>query len=220
MSRRQKGHTHPASIAVNCHLKLSHFFQGKPMPPRRQHGFTLVEIAIVLVIIGLLLGGVLKGQGLIDSAKVKNIIQQSNALTAAVNAYQDKFRALPGDDIQGTTHVPNSAGNGNGDGQIGDGQPREFTLAPQHLALGGFITGSFNGTSQFMTSAQGGAVYLYNDEVGGRAGNGIRFDNLPESYAEQIDSKLDDGVAATGSVRANVPYGNTGAIIPRTAVFF
>ena len=190
------------------------------MLSRRQHGFTLVEIAIVLVIIGLLLGGVLKGQGLIDSAKVKNIIQQSNALTAAVNAYQDKFRALPGDDIQGTTHVPNSAGNGNGDGQIGDGQPREFTLAPQHLALGGFITGSFNGTSQFMTSAQGGAVYLYNDEVGGRAGNGIRFDNLPESYAEQIDSKLDDGVAGTGSVWANAPYGNAGAIIARTAVFF
>ncbi|MET3131371.1 prepilin-type N-terminal cleavage/methylation domain-containing protein [Oxalobacteraceae bacterium GrIS 1.11] len=188
--------------------------------PQRQRGFTLVEIAIVLVIIGLLLGGVLKGQGLIDSAKVKNIIQQSNALSAAVNAYQDKFRALPGDDILATTHVPNSAGNGNGDGQIGDGQPREFALAPQHLALGGFITGSYNGTTQFMTSAQGGAVYLYNDEVGGRSGNGIRFDNLPESFAEQIDNKLDDGVANTGSVRAKAAYGNTGAIISRTAVFF
>src|ERR1700712_2229391 len=102
--------------------------QTMPVPTARQRGFTLVEIAIVLVIIGLLLGGVLKGQSLIDSAKVKNIIQQSNSLSAAVNAYQDKFHALPGDDAQGTLHAPGATGNGNGDGQIS-----EYQLAPQHL---------------------------------------------------------------------------------------
>lgn len=180
-----------------------------------QRGFTLVEIAIVLVIIGLLLGGVLKGQGLIDSARVKNIIQQTTSLSAAVNAYQDKFRALPGDDAQAAFHAPGATGNGNGDGQI-----TEYQLAPQHLALAGFITGSYNGSTDFMTSAQGGAVYIYNDVVGGRGGNGVRLDHLPDSFAEQLDSKLDDGKFNTGSVRATGPYTNTGNVITRTALFF
>jgi prepilin-type N-terminal cleavage/methylation domain-containing protein len=64
-------------------------------------GFTLVEIAIVLVIIGLLLGGVLKGQEMINSAKVKNMIGDLRAVSSLVYAYQDRFKALPGDQTAG-----------------------------------------------------------------------------------------------------------------------
>ncbi|HVS27365.1 MAG TPA: prepilin-type N-terminal cleavage/methylation domain-containing protein, partial [Burkholderiales bacterium] len=49
---------------------------------RKQSGFTLIEIAIVLVIIGLLLGGVLKGQELITSARVRNLISQQDGIKA------------------------------------------------------------------------------------------------------------------------------------------
>jgi prepilin-type N-terminal cleavage/methylation domain-containing protein len=66
----------------------------------QQSGFTLVEIAIVLVIIGLLLGGILKGQELINSAKVKNIANDFRVIPTYIYAYQDKFKSLPGDDSQ------------------------------------------------------------------------------------------------------------------------
>src|SRR4249919_3005072 len=64
----------------------------------RQAGFTLVEIAIVLVIIGLLLGGILKGQEMITQARIKNVINDFNGITAAYASYQDRYRAIPGDD--------------------------------------------------------------------------------------------------------------------------
>src|SRR5437762_14213912 len=82
-------------------------------------GFTLVEIAIVLVIIGLLLGGILKGQEMITQAKIKNVINDFNGIAVAVTSYQDRYRALPGDDANATTRrTTQAAGNGNGDGVI------------------------------------------------------------------------------------------------------
>lgn len=72
---------------------------------KKQSGFTLIEIAIVLVIIGLLLGGVLKGQELINSAKVKNLATDFRNIPLYIYGYQDKFRSLPGDDAAAQTHV-------------------------------------------------------------------------------------------------------------------
>ncbi len=72
---------------------------------RNQSGFTLIEIAIVLVIIGLLLGGVLKGQELINSAKVKNFATDFKNIPVFIYGYQDKFKALPGDDARATSHI-------------------------------------------------------------------------------------------------------------------
>jgi prepilin-type N-terminal cleavage/methylation domain-containing protein len=72
---------------------------------RNQSGFTLIEIAIVLVIIGLLLGGVLKGQELINSARVKNLATDFRNIPVFIYGYQDKFKAIPGDDTGVVTHV-------------------------------------------------------------------------------------------------------------------
>src|SRR5471032_2293871 len=85
---------------------------------RTQTGFTLVEIAIVLVIIGLLLGGILKGQEMITQAKIKNVVADFSGISAAYYGYQDRYRAIPGDDANAAsrwTTVPAAiAGNGNG----------------------------------------------------------------------------------------------------------
>ena len=74
----------------------------------KQHGFTLVEIAIVLVIIGLLLGGVLKGQEMINSAKVKNLANDFRTIPLFIYGYQDKFKRLPGDDPAVASHLPSA----------------------------------------------------------------------------------------------------------------
>jgi prepilin-type N-terminal cleavage/methylation domain-containing protein len=115
----------------------------------KQSGFTLVEIAIVLVIIGLLLGGVLKGQEMITSSKAKSLFADKSAIQAAYNTYNDRFRAIPGDDaaaagrftglacgVQGAggSAVNSGAGQsctgGNGDGVVTNiGQGARLTAA-------------------------------------------------------------------------------------------
>ena len=89
-----------------------------------EKGFTLVELAIVLVIIGLLVGGVLAGQDLIKSAKLQKGVKQITELNTATNTFQTKYGQLPGDYTNGNqlttpvaiTGIPAAATLGLGDG--------------------------------------------------------------------------------------------------------
>src|SRR5215831_4773158 len=90
---------------------------------RYNRGFTLIEIAIVLVIIGLLLGGVLKGQELITGARVRNLISQQDGIKAAFFGFQDRYRALPGDYPAASTNIAGVNIVGNGNGRIDAGPP-------------------------------------------------------------------------------------------------
>jgi prepilin-type N-terminal cleavage/methylation domain-containing protein len=70
---------------------------GARLQKRTQRGFTLVEIAIVLLIVGLLIGGVLRGEELINSARVRNLIDQNSAVKTAYTRFNDRFKLVPGD---------------------------------------------------------------------------------------------------------------------------
>src|SRR5688572_20861837 len=135
---------HAARVRI-LRRKTAKIMEGSNMR-KPQAGFTLIEIAIVLVIIGLLLGGVLKGQELITAARVRNLISNQDGVKAAYFGFLDRFRALPGDYSAAVTNIPNcvvgTCPNGDGDGQIEAAQ--ESIASWSHLSKAGFITGNYD----------------------------------------------------------------------------
>jgi prepilin-type N-terminal cleavage/methylation domain-containing protein len=176
---------------------------------RRQSGFTLIEIAIVLVIIGLLLGGILKGQELITSARVRNIIAQLDGTKAAFFGFQDRYRALPGDFTQATTQITGASRDGDGNGQI---LADEAIAVWDHLSHAGFINGTyvFNAVESAATTPNnpyGARLQLINDAVYADAAAPTARTNLktgpqiPVNILAEIDRKIDDGNALRGTMR-------------------
>lgn len=181
---------------------------------KSQSGFTLVEIAIVLVIVGLLLGAVLKGQELIFNTRVKSTFSMSRELTAAISAYQDRYRALPGDDGQAATRFPAAATlptNGDSNGVIqrqtspcaAGVQAGENCQIFYHLRLGGFISGTGSESPKTAWSSDV-EVSQMNSFISGAAaspGMALNPNGITHKIMSAIDTSFDDGTPATGSVR-------------------
>lgn len=186
----------------------------------RETGFTLVEIAIVLVIIGLLLGGILKGQEMIVQAKIKNAIADLSGTSAAYYGYRDRYRAIPGDDPNAATRwtTPSAATAGDGDGIV-EGKYNTTTPTDEsynwwdHLRRAGFISGS--GAAQPLNAFTGKIGVQTGDgasppaaALGGLTGLLICSAGLSDKVAIALDSQMDDGKIGSGTVRGQL-HGTT-----------
>ena len=181
-----------------------------------------MEIAIVLVIIGLLLGGVLKGQELINNAQVRNLADSTSGIQTAYFGFIDRYRRVPGDwnrtsannAIGGTV---NSGGNGNGrlDNSANWNEPNAVW---EHLSKAGFINGSYDGpgdTEPTIDNNAGPFNPFYAAMIIARTDNYIDITGgqpkrlhliigrgTPVDIARELDTKLDDSNPETGSLRS------------------
>lgn len=210
------------------------------MQPRRSlrrsanRGLTLVEAAVMLVVIGLLIEFVIKGRELVQNARVRDIISQQGAAESAFLAFQDRFRVLPGDYATASANIncgPSACLNGNGNGRIDPGTGgalHEEILAWQHLSASGFINGHYQMLNPAVavpapentpSSVFGGFMETVTDNVWGYSGNTMSRNNIktgnyvPAAVLAEVDRKIDDGRPGSGRLRFST-YAGAGPVPP------
>ena len=223
---------------------MAGFRFGYPKPPltrkahtavlHRSRGFTLLETVIVVVTLGFLMVGALKGQELIQGARVHALIAQQDGIKVAFFAFYDRYRALPGDYAAASANINCGAsaclnGNGNGHIEAGTGGAiHEEILAWQHLSAAGFLQGSYQMFNAGVTaptpdntpnSVFGGYLEIAFDSSWGYSGNGAACHNIktgnfvPAATLAEVDRKIDDGRPGTGRFQFST-YAGAGAPPP------
>jgi len=204
------------------------------MKTHLQRGLTLLEIVIVLLIVGFLLAGVLKGQELITSAKVKRVAGQLDEVRAAYLGFEDRYKALPGDyaDANLTLSCSGPCLFGNGDSRIranetpvNGSQVHEDLLVWTHLSNSGFLKGDYrmtNGESlptDLNSPKNPYEIYqqIVFDGRYGMSDGGMSRHNLktggqiPVAVLLELDRKIDDGKPYKGALQFSTYQGNSAA---------
>ena len=198
----------------------------------KQFRFTVVEIAIVLGVAGMLMVGALKGPDLIDNARVKSTINEMDGIVAAYTGYKERYRTQPGDDGPTDTLVARGGsfadmiGNAAPNGLIAEAVVAAATFAPaagaenelffRHLRAGGYLTGDPAAllNDALPNSAWGGKIGILNvASIQGRPAVArlmLCLGSVPGKAAAALDRQLDDGIPGSGAFRATV--GNTNVV--------
>lgn len=210
----------------------------------RNKGFTLVEISIVIVIIGLLIVGVIKGESLIQSAKVGSAITLAQDISVAVNAFKQQYHMLPGDMLIDATSPEISnvrtecwtgGKKGNNNGLV---DANESLCVPEVLFSAGLGKVDQDGGVPVFKSSYGQVMVKASTLSVGvaasiAAGNSFpathvaEFANLPCAVVQEMDRKMDNDILTSGKAVADLTgvadTGNpntcaTGSVVPSYAV--
>lgn len=195
-------------------------------------GFTLVEVSIVLVVIGLLIGSVLVAVNILQSARITSTISTLQSIQSAVSTYNQNYGAVPGDDVQAKQRFGvSNQGGGNGivgtsssynsSAALADGDgATESSLVWSHLRAAGLIKGPSTGAD---ATKQPGNPFggIFGIQNGAFSSDGIPtgtnvvcIDKIPGSAAVIIDQRQDDGNPQTGNIRAGTSITGAAAANP------
>ena len=172
-------------------------------PIRKNSGFTLLEMSIVLAIIGLLVGGILAGKTFATNSRLNAMVGESRSYINALSQFNEQYKAIPGDFSTASAWWPDfkkadgslGADNGDGNGLIRAGAltttigNAELFGAFEHLALVGLIPGSYTGA----TTGPGSAVATIGT-------------NIPKSVIENVGYVFNHPDATDGNVSGDAVY--------------
>jgi prepilin-type N-terminal cleavage/methylation domain-containing protein len=197
---------------------------------KNRRGFTLVELALVMVVIGLLFGGIIKGQEMIKNARVKRFSAEQRSLAEAIYAYYDKYSYYPGDDPNAFAKwsLLTVSANGNGNGLIANTTVSttpvwNCSAAGQEqcnlwgvLRQAGFLSGSLFASARHVFKGPIAVTY-YTLPAWGTANafltHWIVYQDIPNDVCQALDSQYDDGNWQTGNIRGSTVYTTSGNLI-------
>jgi prepilin-type N-terminal cleavage/methylation domain-containing protein len=194
----------------------------------KRKGFTLVELSIVLVIIGLIIGGVLTGKQIIDNARINNALQNVQAYEAQFQTYVQNYGALPGDDSGAPTRFPNAVPTspvGNGDGTLqgtfdSASASDESRLLWADMRAAGLVKNQVSGSSSTAVQPPNPFNGIYGFQNGAFSGafttTVLCMNNVASGAIQAIDTRLDDGKPNSGNIQSIVSTGTVGEAVSGT----